>query len=326
LADGILGKSPAMQEVFKKIALIVPTDLSVLITGESGTGKELVARAIHRHSARAAQPFLPVHLAALSPTLIESELFGHMRGAFTGAEADRKGLLELAHQATVFFDEAGDIPPHIQVKLLRVLEQREVTPVGATRPRPTDFRVLAATSRRLDSALQDGSIRQDFYYRLAGVEIRLPPLRERVEDIPLLAEHFLRSSRGPQSATPGFTAAALEELVRRPWPGNVRELRNAVEHATAFARGGPIRPDHLPPRMRVAQSQEDVRDGLTVMVRRWAEKQLSAPTPAANLYEQFLAQVEPALFAAVLDYTAGHRTAAAEILGIDRGTLRRRLS
>jgi two-component system nitrogen regulation response regulator GlnG len=161
---------------------------------------------------------------------------------------------------------------------------------------------------------------------LAGVEIRLPSLRERAEDIPLLAEHFLRSARGAPSATPGFTAAALEELVRRPWPGNVRELRNAVEHAAAFARGGPIRPDHLPPRIRVAEPQTGTREALAETVRRWAEEQLSAAVAPTHLHEQFLSQVEPALFAAVLAHTGGHRTAAAEILGIDRGTLRRRLS
>jgi two-component system nitrogen regulation response regulator GlnG len=327
LTDGILGKSAVMQDVFRRIALIVPTDLPVVITGESGTGKELVARAIHRHSARAGRPFVPVHLAALSPTLVESELFGHVRGAFTGAEASRAGILELAHQATVFFDEAGDIPPAIQVKLLRVLEQREVLPVGDTRPRPADFRILAATHRNLDQALQDGSLREDFYYRLAGAEIRLPPLRERVEDIPLLAEYFLRSSRVPQSPSLAFTTAAVTALCGRTWPGNVRELRNAVEHAAVFARGGPISPEHLPaPRHAGSTSAGTTHAVLQNLIRQWADAQFAADTPPANVYEQFLAQVEQPLFEAVLGHTGGNRTAAAEILGIDRGTLRRRLN
>ena len=327
LADGMLGKSEVMQNVFKRIALIVPTDLPVLITGESGTGKELVARAIHRHSARASRPFVPVHLAALSPTLVESELFGHVRGAFTGADISRPGILELAHEATVFFDEVGDIPPQIQVKLLRVLEQREVLPVGDTRPRPADFRILAATHRNLDQALQDGSLREDFYYRLAGAEIQLPPLRERVEDIPLLAEHFLRSSRVPQQASLGFTATAVVALCGRAWPGNVRELRNAVEHAAVFARGGPIGPEHLPaPRHAGPTSAGPTDEALQSLIRQWAAERFSSGAMPAQLYEQFLAQVEQPLFEAVLARTGGNRTAAAEILGIDRGTLRRRLS
>ena len=327
LADGILGKSEVMQDVFKRIALIVPTDLPVLITGESGTGKELVARAIHRHSARASRPFVPVHLAALSPTLVESELFGHVRGAFTGADIQRQGILELAHEATVFFDEAGDIPPQIQVKLLRVLEQREVVPVGDTQPRAADFRILAATHRNLDQALLDGSLREDLYYRLAGAEIRLPPLRERVEDIPLLAEHFLRSSRVPQQSGLSFTAAAIAALCQRGWPGNVRELRNAVEHAAVFARGGPIGPEHLPAPRHAGSSLPATNDEtLLRLIRQWAAEQFFSESTPADLYERFLAKVEQPLFEAVLARTGGNRTAAAEILGIDRGTLRRRLS
>ena len=189
--DELLGRSAAMQEVFKRIALVAPTDASVLITGESGTGKELVARAIHRHSTRCATPMVPVNLAALSPTLVESELFGHARGAFTGAAAARQGLLELADGGTVFFDEAGDIPASVQVKLLRVLEQHEVTPVGETQPRASAFRVIAATNRDLRAEIRRGAFREDLYFRLAVFEIALPPLRERVDDIPQLAERFL---------------------------------------------------------------------------------------------------------------------------------------
>ncbi len=243
--EELLGTSPAMQEVFKRIALVAGSEASVLITGESGTGKELVARAIHRHSRRADKPLVPVNLASLSPTLIESELFGHVRGAFTGAETARQGLLELANSGTVFFDELGEIPLSVQVKLLRVLEQREVTPVGGTRAHECSFRVIAATNRDLQTEFQQGRFRQDLYFRLAVFEIPLPPLRERAEDIPLLAERFLQRALPGQSAR--LTPQAVDELRRRSWPGNVRELRNAVEHGAIVARGRDIGTEHLPP-------------------------------------------------------------------------------
>jgi two-component system nitrogen regulation response regulator GlnG len=283
----------------------------VLIVGESGTGKELVARAIHRHSRRAAAPFVPIHLAALSPTLVESELFGHVRGAFTGAEGERQGLLELADGATVFFDEAGDIPPSVQVKLLRVLEQHEVTPVGGAQPRGTSFRVIAASSRPLGAA-GEAPLRRDLYFRLAAFEIALPPLRERVEDIPLLAEQFVQRAAGPGSRC-RLTPAALDELCRRPWPGNVRQLRHAVEHGLLLARGGQIDVTHLPPPLDAA-------------VRAWASQELNQGASHGQLYQVFLAQAEPALFETVLARTTGNRAAAADALGIHRATLRKKLS
>ena len=192
IAESVLiGHSPPMQELFKQIALVAPTDVPVLITGESGTGKELVARAIHRHSARRDRTFLPVCLAALSSGLIERELFGHLRGSFTGAVQDRKGLLELADGGTVLLDEIGDVPPAVQVKLLRAIEHREVTPVGDARPRPIDVRFLAATNRPLDELMAAGEFREDLFFRLSVFPIRVPPLRDRREDIPALASHFL---------------------------------------------------------------------------------------------------------------------------------------
>ncbi len=209
LGEELLGKSAAMQEVFKRIALVAPTDASVFITGESGTGKELVARAIHRHSVRADRPFVPVHLASLSPTLVESELFGHVRGAFTGADFPRQGVLEIADQATVFFDEAGDIPPSVQVKLLRMLEQHEVTPVGSAEARTSSFRVISASHRDVSRDVAGFELRRDLYFRLAAFEIALPPLRQRVEDIPFLAEHFLARLHRSGHAVARFRA--------RPW-------------------------------------------------------------------------------------------------------------
>jgi two-component system nitrogen regulation response regulator GlnG len=326
-SDELLGTSSAMQEVFKRIALVASSDVSVLITGESGTGKELVARAIHRHSSRASRPLLPVNLAALSPTLVESELFGHARGAFTGAEAARTGLLELANQATVFFDEAGDIPLSVQVKLLRVLEQREVTPVGDTTPRRTSFRLITATSRDLAESMRDGTFREDLYFRLAGFEIALPPLRRRVEDIPLLANHFLARMAADGRAPSAFTDAALAELCRRPWPGNVRQLRNAVEHGVLLARGGPIGPEHLPPLGEAAKPDAgDASSGLRDAVKRWATDKLSRGETTNDLYQQFLADAEPPLIETVLDNTSQNRLAAADLLGIHRATLRKKLT
>ncbi|REK08261.1 MAG: sigma-54-dependent Fis family transcriptional regulator [Planctomycetota bacterium] len=321
----LLGTSPAMQEVFKRIALVSPTDASVLITGESGTGKELVARAVHRHSSRADRPFVPIHLASLSPSLVESELFGHVRGAYTGAEGERQGMLELADGATVFFDEAGDIPPSVQVKLLRVLEQHELVPVGSAEPRATSFRVIAATNRPLNDSGEKPALRRDLYYRLAAFEIALPPLRERVEDIPLLAEHFLRLAHRGSASAPRLSEAALAELCRRPWPGNVRQLRHAVEHGMLLARGGEIGVEHLPPASEL-EPTGGAGDRLAVAVRAWTQQRLAQGSSHGRLYQALLSQVEPSLFETVLSRTSGNRAAAADTLGIHRATLRKKLA
>jgi two-component system nitrogen regulation response regulator GlnG len=320
--DELIGSSPAMQEVFKRIALVADSDASVLITGESGTGKELVARAIHRHSRRSGAPLIPINLAALSENLVESELFGHARGAFTGATDVRQGLLELAHAGTAFFDEAGDIPLNVQVKLLRVLEQHELTPVGDSRAKPADFRVIAATNRDLRAECRAGRFREDLFFRLAVFEIQLPPLRERGKDIPVLAQRFLErlAVNGNQ---PRLLPDALEELYRRPWPGNVRELRNAVEHGALLARGGAIGPEHLPPMQAFGPSHEQT---LASAVSVWARNQLATNNQPQDLYRQFLDQTEPALFDAVLERTNQNRMAAAELLGIHRATLRKKLN
>lgn len=326
--DGeLLGVSSAMQQVFKRIAIVAATDMSVLITGESGTGKELVARAIHRHSRRAERPFVPVHLAALSPTLVESELFGHVRGAFTDAIESRNGLLNLADGATAFFDEAGDIPFAVQAKLLRVLEQRELTPVGTVTPQACDFRVIAATHRDLRRDVAEGTFRQDLYFRLAAFEIHIPPLRERVDDIPLLAEHFLRQSRVSEARHARITEAAIKELCRRTWVGNARELRSAIDHGAVLARGGAIGPEHLPPAVSLSgDSPATLEGGLAESVRAWAAEELRRnDTIDGTMHERMLHVVEPALLNVVLEHTGDNRVAAAEILGIHRATLRKKL-
>ncbi len=327
--ETLVGSSPSMQELFRSIALVAPTDVPVLITGESGTGKELVARAIHRHSARRDGPFLPVCLAALSPNLVERELFGHLKGSFTGANQDRKGLLELAHGGTVLLDEVGDIPLGLQVKLLRTIEHREITPVGDARPRATDIRVIAATNRPLGELMATGEFREDLFFRLSVFQIHVPPLRERKEDIPALAEHFLGQSRLPDVADTRLANDVLEMLRSRTWVGNIRELRNTIEHAAIVARGRPIRPEHLPPPLGpVGGGAAPSGDEIPALVASWTR--LAAQEPGTGpetvaLYERFLELVEPPLLRAALEHSRHNRAAAAQLLGIHRATLRQKL-
>ena len=326
-AEGpIVGSSPAMQEVFKRIALVAPSEACVHLRGESGTGKELAARAIHRYSRRADGPFVAVNVASLSPTLAESELFGHARGAFTGAEQSRKGLLEQADGGTIFLDEVADIPLALQVKLLRVLEHGEILPVGADRPVESDFRLISATHQNLGQRVVEGVFRHDLYFRLITFEIEIPPLRQRREDIPLLAEHFLDTLAAKNGVRPAVSPEAMVELGRRDWHGNVRELRNAMEHAMILARGGMIAPEHLPPPLLPLGAVGALpEDALAAMVRGWAQAQLAASPDARDLYERFLGLVEPPLLEAVLERCGGQCLAAARHLGLHRTTLRKKL-
>jgi DNA-binding NtrC family response regulator len=327
LPEALIGSSPAMQDLFKSIALVAPAGVPVLITGESGTGKELVARAIHRHSGRRDGPFLPICLAALSPSLVERELFGHIKGSFTGAIGDRKGLLELATGGTVLLDEIGDIAPTLQVKLLRAIEHGEVTPVGDARPRPTDIRVIAATNQPLGSLMTAGEFREDLFFRLSVFQIHIPPLRERREDIPALADHFLRQAR-PSTVTDFRIAKdVLAELQARTWTGNVRELRNAIEHAAIVARGQPIRLEHFPAVTATRQpTPPPNQQGLDADLTAWARRAFRERSDAdSTLYERFLELAEPPLLRAVLEECGNNRAAAAQILGIHRATLRQKL-
>lgn len=328
LQDQIVGRSPALQEVFKQIALVAGSEACVLVSGEGGTGKELVARAIHRFSRRSAGPFVPVNVAALSPTLAESELFGHERGAFSGADAPRTGLLEQAHGGTVFLDEVADIPIPLQVKLLRAIEHGEIVPVGSDKPRSIDFRLISATHQSLSEKVAAGSFRHDLFFRLVTFQIDLPPLRERGADILELAEHFIATLTAKnQLPRPSLSKRAEAELSRRPWHGNVRELRNAIEHALIVARGGPIEPDHLPaPAPSAAMPAESAPAAmLTQLIRQWAESQLSENGQQEDLYERFLRAVEPALLSATLAHELGQCTSAAKRLGLHRHTLRKKL-
>src|SRR5262245_5314960 len=245
--ENIIGKSPAMQDVFALIRRLSASAVNVLITGESGTGKELVARALHYNSPRAKKPFVAVNCAAIPDTLLESELFGYKRGAFTDARTDRTGMFVEADGGTIFLDEIGDLTPPLQANLLRVLQKREARPLGAARSEKVDVRVLSATTRALVQRMGEGAFREDLFYRLNVIEVVLPPLRDRAEDVLPLAEHFLQEAAA-RTAKPIrlFTQGALKVLLQYPWPGNVRELENVVERAVALTEGDHIGPDDLP--------------------------------------------------------------------------------
>ncbi len=299
---GLIGRTAGMLEVYKQIAFAADAVAPVLVIGESGTGKELVARAIHDHGRRASKPFVGVNCAAITETLLESELFGHARGAFTGAVADAKGLFEQATGGTLLLDEIGETSPALQVKLLRALEEGEVRPVGATRPVKVDVRVVAATNVDLARTVEEGRFRQDLYYRLSVVVIRLPPLRERRADIPLLIEAFLANACVRARRDRRLSTAAADVLRNHAWPGNVRELENTIERLVLFSPGTVIDVNDLPP---------GVAGGAASL-----EEQLFAGLPR-------LEEVERRYLMHVLTSVDGNRTRAAEVMGIDRRTLYR---
>ena len=328
-ADALIGSSPAMQQIFKQIAQVASSEVGVLITGDSGTGKELVARAIHRHSSRRDGPFVPVCVPALNPGLIESELFGHVRGSFTGAADGRTGLFEMASGGTVLLDEIADVPAALQVKLLRTIEQREVLPVGGGLPRTIDVRILAATNRALPELIAGGAFREDLYFRLGVFQIHLPPLREREGDVEALAEHFLTQIAPSRDAVPWrLSQEVRRELRARHWAGNVRELRNAMEHAAIVARGGEIRIEHLPPQAPLSASVPATPgERATREVAAWSAREAAQLASAGDpqLYERFLQLVEPPLLQEALRHCDGNRAAAAHLLGLHRATLRQKL-
>jgi DNA-binding NtrC family response regulator len=305
---GLTGRSPAMIELYKEIARVARSRTTVLVTGESGTGKELVARAIHKHSPRAGKSFIAVNCGALTETLLEAELFGHVRGAFTGAVSDRKGLWEEASGGTLFLDEIGETSPAMQVKLLRALQEGEVKRVGSSQPARVDTRVVAATNRDLEKEVRAGAFREDLFYRLSVVTIRVSPLRERRSDIPLLAEHFLRAAAGKVGrGRLKLSEETLKLLVAYHWPGNVRELESFVEYAALHARGSEVMPEDLP-----AKLQTD-------------EVRAASRSPLPALFEDLpsLDEIERRYLLHVLKMVGGNRTRAAEILGVDRRTLYR---
>jgi DNA-binding NtrC family response regulator len=332
-ADELVGSSPPMQVVFKQIALAAPTEMPVLITGPTGTGKELAARAIHANSRRRDRPFVAVNLAAISPAVSESELFGHVRGGFTGATADRKGLFELAGGGTILLDEIAEATPELQAKLLRAIETGEIWPVGSSSPKRVDVRVVAATNRDLSAAVAGGDFRVDLYHRLRAFPLAMPPVADRLDDLPLLVAAFL-TGMGIDPAVAG--SDFLECLRRRPWPGNVRELRHAIHYAAVMARGGPLRPEHLPATSGMngtattseGASAGDADDGLLERaVSEWfAAAAAGDPEYAADLRDRLVDRVERLLVREAMRHASGNRTAAARLLGLDRSTLRGRLA
>jgi len=306
--ENIIGKSPALQEIFEIVRQVAPSRATVLLTGESGTGKELIAKAIHQLSPRAKQPFVAVHCAALAPTLLESELFGHEKGAFTGAHERRIGRFEQAQGGTLFLDEIGEIDATLQVKLLRFLGERTFERVGSNKTLAADARLIAATNKNLEELVKAGTFREDLFFRLHVVEIHLPPLRERAGDIPLLAQSFLREfARENGKLVNDFTADALEWLMNYPWPGNVRELRTAIEHAVVFCRGEKISARDLPP---------SARSGGTGRL---------SETPLSQRNDLTVQEAEKQLIIHALKETGGNRTLAAKKIGMSRRTFHRKL-
>jgi DNA-binding NtrC family response regulator len=312
----LVGKSPPMAAVHRLIATVAPTDSTVLILGETGTGKELAARTLWQESKRHELPFVPVNCGALSENLVESELFGHRKGAFTGADRDHKGLFEVANGGTLFLDEVGELNKNIQVKLLRFLESGEIRRVGETEPFRTDVRVLCATNRDLRKMIKDDEFREDLYFRVNTFEIRLPPLRERRPDIPDLARHLLSRAarRPPEQVADLLGPEAVDVLLEHDWPGNVRELANVMEHAYIIAGGGPITPDHLPIHIRSQRTPPTL--SLTAVAGE-------TPTFAGP---RTLHEIEMEHVVRVLDKHGGNKPATAAELGISLKTLYNKLN
>ncbi len=308
--DNIVGKSKKMQDIYRIISKVAPTDSTVLIYGQSGTGKELIARAIHFNSPRKDRQFVPVDCAVLSENLLESELFGHIKGSFTGAITTKPGLFEIADGGTVFLDEVGNISLSIQAKLLRVLQEREFTPVGGTKSKKVDIRLIAATNKDLEKMIKEGTFREDLYYRINIVPIYLPPLKEREEDIPLLAIHFLRKySEQMGKKIKGFSAEAMEKLMRYSWPGNVRELENVIERTVVMIEEDMVRPEHiiLPDQHR--QDELHIRIPMTSEELKEIKKQLR---------EKAVEEIERAFIINALERNQWNVTKASEEVGMLR--------
>ncbi|WP_028322127.1 sigma-54-dependent transcriptional regulator [Desulfatiglans anilini] len=320
--EAIIGRSKPMQDVYKAIGRVSSTDATVLIRGESGTGKELVARAIYQHSLRNDKPFLVINCVAIPENLLESELFGYERGAFTGASHRRVGKIEQANGGTVFLDEIGDMPSSIQAKILRLLQEKSIERLGGRDTISVDVRILAATNRNLEKALAEGRFREDLYYRLKVVTLWLPPLRERRDDIELLTRYFLsRYSREMGVDNPGITAEALQILRQYPWPGNVRELGNCIQKTLIFNRGAPISPEDI---NQAISGQGNVEGGGAFAgdegVQQWIVNALTAGG-SDNLFESCMDRFASMLISEALRITGGNRSRAAKLLGLSRPTL-----
>jgi two-component system nitrogen regulation response regulator GlnG len=324
-ADAIIGRCPAMLQVYKAIGRVADQDVTVLVTGETGTGKELVARAIYQHSQRATGPYLAINCAAIPEQLLESELFGHEKGAFTGADRSRIGKFEQCSGGTLFLDEVGDMSPLTQSKLLRVLHEQRFERLGGNETITTNTRVLTATNRDLASLVSRGRFRQDLFYRLSVFTIHLPPLRERGDDLMLLVQHYVRRfSKEMSKDITGMAPAAMDLLRQYPWPGNVRELQSVLKQALLQATGTILVPDFLPASLSKSNiSVESPGNEEARPLLQFIEEQIAAGTE--NLYEQSLRRMERLLLTRVLQHTQGNQVQASKILGITRGSLRNKL-
>ena len=320
--EAIIGRSKPMQDVYKAIGRVSASDTTVLIRGESGTGKELVARAIYQHSLRSDKPFLVINCVAIPENLLESELFGYERGAFTGATHRHIGKIEQANGGTVFLDEIGDMPFAIQAKILRLLQERSIERLGGRETLPVDVRIIAATNRNLEHAIADGRFREDLYYRLKVVTISLPPLKDRPEDIPILTDYFMRRySAELEIDSPGITPGALEVLTIHPWAGNIRELANTIQKALIFNRGAPICEKDILQNIgtesaAVVPSQEDTDD----VIRQWTRNILNS-SEQKDIFDTCMDRISEILISEALRMTGGNRTRAAQLLGLSRPTL-----
>ena len=320
----IIGSAPAMQEVFRAIGRLSRSNITVLITGESGTGKELVARALHRHSPRAAKSFIALNTAAIPKELLESELFGHERGAFTGAQSQRRGRFEQADGGTLFLDEIGDMPSELQTRLLRVLADGEFYRVGGHEPIRVNVRIIAATHQDLEARVREGSFREDLFHRLNVIRVHSPSLRDRREDIPRLLAHFLKSAAEElNSETKTLKPEVERYLTGLDWPGNVRQLENTCRWLTVMASGSEIHPVDLPPELKAREGDEEYALGWEDGLKRWTEQQLSAGK--GNLLDEALPRLEKIMLDAALRYTGGRRQDAARLLGWGRNTLTRKI-
>lgn len=324
--DAIIGRSTEMQEIYKAIGRVSPTDATVLIRGESGTGKELVARAIYQHSLRADKPFLVINCVAIPETLLESELFGYEKGAFTGAAHRRVGKIEQAHEGTVFLDEIGDMPMNLQAKILRLLQEKSIERLGGREKINTDVRIIAATNRDLEEAISAGRFREDLYYRLKVVTIRLPPLRERQSDIPVLIDYFLsRFSAEKGISNPGITGEAKAIFSKHPWQGNVRELANTIQKALIFNRGAPLSPEDIT--IPIKNEKSYAGDSLDkndkngdAQLRQWLRKELTTRS-GENIFDSCVDSIASLIISEALNICEGNRSRAAKLLGLSRPTL-----
>ncbi len=320
--DAIVGRSIKMQDVYKAIGRVSQTDATVLIRGESGTGKELVVRAIYQHSLRADKPFLVINCVAIPETLLESELFGYEKGAFTGAAHRRVGKFEQAHGGTVFLDEIGDMPLNLQAKILRLLQEKSIERLGGSENISADVRIIAATNRDLESAILEGRFREDLYYRLKVVTIWLPPLRERESDIPVLTDYLLSKFSDENGIkNPGITEEAKAIFSRHSWPGNVRELANTIQKALIFNRGAPISSDDIAKAIseKTHESDSNSESGDQALLQ-WLRKELTTRT-GENLFDSCMDNIASILISEALNICEGNRSKAAKLLGLSRPTL-----